>query len=191
VNLEAGSHIEYVHAARISQHYLDVLRIHPLIGRNFADAEDRPHGPKTAILSYSLWRNTFASNRNLVGQAVLLKGEPVTIIGVLPEGVTTPANADLYTAIQASREGEGTGTNFVCITRLRDGASWHEADAQINRAWLYRNNRYEWVDNPGAQVTYNSQPLQKGETEPLRPQVLALIWRRDLSCSSLAPISPG
>jgi len=193
VNLESGSHVQYVRAARISQHYLDVLSIHPLIGRNFSEAEDRPHGPKTAILSYSLWRNTFASEPNIIGQAVLLKGEPFTVIGVLPEGVTTPANADLYIAIQASREGEGTGTNFVCITRLRDGATWQEADAQINRAWLHRSNRYELGDNPGVQVTYYSQPLQKGETDTLRPQVLALMLAAGLilliACANLAGLT--
>ena len=138
VNLRAGSHVQYLHAGRISAHYLDVLAIHPLIGRNFSDAEDRPHGPKAAILSYSLWRNTFGSDPNILGQAILLKGEPYTVIGVLPEGATTPLNADLYTALQPSREGEGGGTNFEAITRLRDGATWQEADAEINRAWSLR-----------------------------------------------------
>ncbi len=101
-----------------------------------------------------------------------MKGEPYTVIGVLPEGATTPLNADLYTAIQASREGEGSGTNFEAITRLRDGATWQQADAEINRAWSLRTQRYELENNPGAQVTYYSVPLQKGETATLRPQVL-------------------
>ena len=82
-----------------------------------------------------MWRNTFSSNPNILGQAILLKGEPYTVIGVLPEGATTPLNADLYTALQPSREGEGGGTNFESITRLRDGATWQEANAEINRAW--------------------------------------------------------
>jgi len=124
VNLEAGSQAQYVFAGRISQHYLDVLATHPMIGRNFTEAEDRPHGPKSVILSYGLWRKSFASNPNILGQAVLLKGEPYTVIGVLPENATTPIEADLYTALQPGREGEGTGTNFVLITRLRAGATW-------------------------------------------------------------------
>jgi len=111
----------------------------------------------------------------MLGRSILLKGEPYTVIGVLPEGATTPLNADLYTAIQASRDGEGGGTNFAAITRLRDGATWQEADAQINRAWSHRANRYELRGNPGAQVSYYSVPLQKGETDTLRPQVVALM----------------
>src|SRR5258707_5516702 len=98
INLEAGSQVQYLHAGRISEHYLDVLAIHPIIGRNFSEAEDRPHGPKTAILSYGLWRNTFAANPKILGQTVLLKGEPYSLIGVLPEGATIPLSADLYTA---------------------------------------------------------------------------------------------
>jgi hypothetical protein len=91
---------------------------------------------------------------------------------------TTPLNADLYTAIQASRDGEGGGTNSSAITRLRDGSSWQEADAQINRAWSHRAARYELRGDPGAQVSYYSVPLQKGETDALRPQVVTLIVNR-------------
>jgi MacB-like periplasmic core domain len=120
VNLEASSRVQYVYAGRISAHYLDVLSIHPIIGRNFSDAEDVPHGPKTAILSYGLWRNAFGSTPKIVGQTIRLKGDPHTVIAVLPDGVTTPLNADIYTALQPSRQGEGVGTNFECITRLRD-----------------------------------------------------------------------
>jgi len=193
VNLQAGSHVQYLHAGRISEHYLDVLAIHPLIGRNFSEEEDRVHGPKSAILSYGLWRNTFGSNRNILGQAILLKGEPYTVIGVLPDGVTTPLNADLYTAIQASRAGEGAGTNFEAIIRLRDGATWQQADAQINRAWSHRSQRYELEDNPGAQVTYYSVPLQKGATAKLRPQALTLMLAAGfillIACANLAGLT--
>lgn len=193
VNLEAGSRAQYVRAGRISEHYLDVLAIHPLLGRNFTEAEDRPHGPKTAILSYGLWHSTFGSNPNILGQAILLKGEPYTVIGVLPEGVTIPVSADLYTALQPSRDGEGGGTNFEAITRLRDGATWQEADAEINRAWSLRTNRYELEDNPNAQVSYYSVPLQKGETATLRPQALALMLAAGfillIACANLAGLT--
>ena len=41
-------------AARVSGHYLDVLGVRPAVGRNLSDDEDRPHGPKVAILSYTV-----------------------------------------------------------------------------------------------------------------------------------------
>jgi len=193
VNLGLGSHGQYLRAGRISAHYLDVLALQPILGRNFSEDEDRPHGPKATVLSYGLWRNTFNSNPDIFGQSIVLKGEPHTVIGVLPDSSTTPLNADLYTALQPSRGGEGSGTNFDCITRLRDGATWQEADAEINRAWSVRAHRYELQNSPGAQVTYYSVPLQKGETDSLRPQVLALMLAAGfillIACANLAGLT--
>lgn len=193
LNLQAGSSLRYVQNRRISAHYLDVLGIQPAMGRNFSEDEDRPHGSQAAILSDSLWRSLFGADRNIVGRAILLKGVPYTVIGVLPQDATTPSNADVYTALQPSRDGEGGGTNFEDITRLRDGANWQEADAEINRAWSQRAGRYELAGNPDAQVTYYSVPLQKGQSATLRPQALTLMLAAGfillIACANLAGLT--
>lgn len=192
VNLQSGTHTQYLHAGRVSAHYFDVLGLHPFIGRVFSEEEDHRHGPLAAILSYSLWRKTFGSNPAILGQSVTLKGEPYTIVGVLPDHATTPINADIYTALQPSRQGEGGGTNYEAITRLRDGATWQQADAEINRAWAARAQRFVKA-NPGGHVTYYSVPLQKGETDVLRPQVLFLMLAAGsillIACANLAGLT--
>jgi macrolide transport system ATP-binding/permease protein len=192
VNLKSGSRAQYVQNSRVSAHYFDVLALQPLLGRNFSENEDRPHGPKTAILSHGLWRNVFSADPAILGQSILLKGEPHTVVGVLPQSAITPSNADVYTPLQPSREGEGGGKNFHAITRLRDGATWQEADAQINRAWAIRAQQIE-KDVPGAKVTYYSVPLQKGQTDSLRPQVLALMLAAGfillIACANLAGLT--
>jgi len=192
VNLQAGSRALYVHDGRVSAHYFDVLALQPIIGRSFSEEEDRPHGPKAVILSYNVWRN-LGADPSIIGQAILLRSEPCTVIGVLPQGATTPLNADVYTSLQPSRAGEGGGTNFDLITRLRNEATWQEADAEINRAWAFRKDRYELQNNPGAQVIYYSAPLQKGQTDSLRPQVLALMMAAGLilliACANLAGLT--
>jgi predicted permease len=165
-----------------------------MAGRNFSEDEDRPHGPRTAILSYALWRAAFGGDPNVLGQTILLKGERYTIIGVLHDGAVTPLSADLYTALQPSREGEGQATNFAPIMRLRDGADWERADAEINRAWAGSARFQRFArGNPGAQITYYAVPLQKGETDPLRPQVLALMLAAGLilliACANLAGLT--
>jgi predicted permease len=191
LNLQAGSHAQYVHDGRISAHYFDVLALHPIMGRNFSEEEDRPHGPKAAILSYNVWHD-LGADRNILGQAILLRSEPYMVIGVLPEGATTPLNADVYTSLQPSREGEGEGANFEAITRLRNGATWQEANAQINRAWALVAQRFE-AANPGTRVTYYSVALQKGETDSVRPQVLALMLAAGfillIACANLAGLT--
>ena len=192
VNLQAGDQIQYVHQGRISAHYLDVLAVHPMLGRNFTEDEDQPHGPRAAILSYGLWRNTFGGDAGLVGRTIRLKGEPYMVAGVLPESVRTPLNADLYTAIQPSRTGEGSGTNYQPVVRLRDGATWQEADAELSRAWadhIARMNQH----NPGSRFDYYFVPLQKGLTAGLRPKALALMVAAGfillIACANLAGLS--
>ncbi|HVH73058.1 MAG TPA: ABC transporter permease, partial [Candidatus Dormibacteraeota bacterium] len=189
VNLKAGSRVQYVRNARVSAHYFDVLALQLVLGRHFSEDEDRPHGPKAAILSYPLWRTLFGADPGILGQAILLKGEPHTVVGVLPQDAITPSNADVFTPLQPSREGEGGGSNFDVSTRLRDGATWQEADAQINRAWAIHAQRFE-KEYLGVHRTYYSVPLQKGETESLRPQVLALMLSAGfillIACANLA-----
>jgi macrolide transport system ATP-binding/permease protein len=194
VNLRGDGKVEYLHAGRVSAHYFDVLGVQPLLGRNFSEDEDRPHGPKSAILSYGLWRNTFGADANILGHAMLLKGEPYTIIGVLPQNTTTPLNADVYTPLQATRDGEGEGTNFRPFLRLRDGATWHQADAEMNRAWAHTKREDNFAkENPGAQRTYYCVPLQRGQTEPLRPQVLGLMLSAGvillIACANLSGLT--
>jgi len=192
VNLQAGNRVEYVHQGRISAHYLDVLGVHPLLGRNFIETEDQPHGPRAAILSHAFWRNTFGEDPSLVGRTIHLKGEPYTVIGVLAEGVRSPLNADLYTALQPSREGEGSGTNYDVIGRLRDGASWQQADAELSRAWADHIARME-QHNPGNRYDYYFVPLQKGQTSALRPKALALMAAAGfillIACANLAGLA--
>ncbi len=194
VNLRAGTHVQYLQAVRVSAHYFDVLGLHPVLGRNFSEDEDRPHGPRAAILSYSLWRAAFGANPNVLGQAALLKGEPYTIVGVLPSNAVTPFNADVYTPLEPSREGEGGSPNFRAIVRLRAGANWQRAGAEINRAWS-RSTRFQRLTktSPGLQMTFYPVPLQDAETDSLRPQVLALMLSAGfillIACANLAGLT--
>jgi len=192
VNLQAGERVQYVHQGRISAHYLEVLAVRPVLGRNFTEAEDQPHGPGAAILSYAFWRSTFGANPDLVGRTIHLKGEPCTVIGVLPQGVRTPLNADLYTAIQPTREGEGSGTNYLAVARLRDGTTWQQANAELSRAWA---DHIAWMErrSPGSRYEYYFVPLQQGQTAELRPKALALMVAAGfillIACANLAGLA--
>ena len=191
-NMQAGTHIDYVHDGRVSAHYFDVLGIRPVLGRTFSDEEDRRNGQKAVILSYGLWRNIFGSDRGLIGQVIHLKGEPYTVIGILPERQVTPLNADLYTALQPTPTGEGEGSNYELIFRLKDGATWQQADAEMNRAWAYRVSQIE-SKNPGTRVIYYTVPLQRGATAELRPKAMALMLSAGLilliACANLAGLT--
>jgi predicted permease len=193
VNLQADGRAQYVHDARVSAHYLDVLGLHPMLGRNFTADEDLPNGPQAAILGYDLWKNTFGADRALIGQVIHLKGEPYTVVGVLPRGAVTPINADLYTPLKPSRHGEGGGTNYSVLVRLKDGATWQQADAEINQAWSEQARHFAKQYPAGTQVSFNAVPLQQGQAAELRPRALALMMAAGfillIACANLAGLT--
>jgi macrolide transport system ATP-binding/permease protein len=192
-NLESSSkQTSYIHNGRVSEQYFDVLGIRPAVGRNFSQSEDSPNGPRAAILGYELWRTTFNADRSLIGSTIHLKGEPYTVIGVLPQNATTPLNADVYTSLQPSPKGEGNGTNFGVIFRLKDGATWQEANSEINRAWAARIAQIE-SRNPGARIEFYTVPFQKGVTAELRPRAIGLMFAAGfillIACANLAGLT--
>ena len=192
VNLQAGSAVQYVRASRVSAHYFEVLGTLPRLGRTFTEEEDRAGGPQAAILSDGLWRTTFGADPRVIGTNILVKGEPYTVVGVLPPHTSTPQAADVFTPIRANREGEGVGTNFTAIVRLKPGATWQQADAQINQAWWEHARRFE-KQNPGAHAEYYTIALQQGQASELRGPVVALMWAVSfilmIACANLAALT--
>jgi predicted permease len=80
-----------------------------------------------------LWRSTLRGDEQIIGKALLLKGAPYTVVGVLPPHTITPTKADLFTPLQPSTTGECGGNNCGILIRLKPGASWQQARSQLSR----------------------------------------------------------
>jgi predicted permease len=159
-NLEAGGRAQYVHDQRVSASYFDVLGLRPMIGRSFTASEDTPGGPRVVVLSYGLWKNTFGGDANIVGQSIRLKSVPYTVIGVLPARAQTPSAVDLWTSLRPDTSEEGGGDNFEPILRLKNGATWEQANAQLSQLQSL-TSRVVQKRYPGAQISYYAVPLQQ------------------------------
>ena len=172
VNLVANGTAANVEQRRVSAGYFSVLGVAPYIGREFTRDEDRTGGEPVAILSYGLWTRVFGSDRGIVGRAITLRGEPYTVVGVMPDGFTTGSPTDVWTPLRPSTTGEGGGSNYGMIARVRTNASWSEANAEVGR-----------LGSPAARegykpdVTALSQlvPRQDAETADIR-QPLLMLW---------------
>ncbi len=131
VNFAAGSSVRTVRQGRVSTGYFRVLGVPPMLGRGFSPTEDRAGGPPAAVLSYALWKHSLGGDPAAIGRAVMLRGEPYTIVGVMPAGFESSARADLWTPLRPSRSGEGRGSNYNIVARLRPGVTWARAGGQI------------------------------------------------------------
>jgi predicted permease len=174
VNLQMQTTAHYVHQQRVSAGYFEVLGIRPIIGRTFTAEEDRPHGPKAVILSFEAWKSLFFADRSIVGESILLKGEPHVVIGVLPADVHTTAVADVWTPLQPATSGEGEGENYHVVMRLKDGSSWAEANAQL--ANLHPRSFLKFMkENSGRGPWLSALPLQQDLASRARTPVTMLM----------------
>jgi predicted permease len=192
VNLQAAGRAQYVHGQRVSARYFDVLGLRPMIGRSFTAAEDTPGGSRAVVLSYGLWKNTFDGDANVVGKAVRLKDVPYTIIGVLPAKAHTPSSVDLWTSLRPDSSEEGGGDNFQPILRLKEGATWQQADAQLSQLQSL-TSRFVQKKHPGAQVTYYAVPLQQSLAVETRMPAMILMSAVSfvllVACANLAGLA--
>ena len=79
--------------AHVEANFLPVFGVSPIAGRSFTREEDRPNGPRVALISYGLWQGRFGADPKILGQQIPLDGTSTTIIGVLPRSFELPTLA--------------------------------------------------------------------------------------------------
>ena len=195
VNLQAGSSpgagVRYVREMRVSAHYFDVLGVPLFLGREFTEEEDRHGGPPVAVLSYALWRSVFHDDRQIIGNIIQLKGEPYTVVGVLPPHAQTTQIADLWTPLQPAPAGECGGNNCGIILRLAPGATWQQAAAQLSH--LRKPNFSELESKYKGHAWFYASPMAKDVGRETRTPVLVLMLAVSfillIACANLAGLT--
>ena len=71
----------------VSPQYFDVVAVQPMLGRRpVSDQAETPGSPAEVVLGYALWQRAFAGSASALGQIITVSREPLTIVGVMPEG---------------------------------------------------------------------------------------------------------
>jgi predicted permease len=172
VSLVAQTRTLTVAPERISAGYFRVLGVPPTIGREFTADEDVVGGPALAVLSQQLWRTAFGGDQSIVGQTILLKGEPHTVVGVAAASFRNNSEADLWTPLRPSTTGEGAGTNYGVVVRLKDDTSWIQAAAEVGAAADSALTRR--TSDDGVTMSHTMLPLQQQMTNDVRLPLLLL-----------------
>jgi putative ABC transport system permease protein len=75
---------EHLIGLRVTRNLLPMLGIKPLLGRTFAEADDRTPPPTEIVLSHRLWQRRFGADPAILNKPLTLNGELYTVIGVMP-----------------------------------------------------------------------------------------------------------
>jgi putative ABC transport system permease protein len=111
-----------------------LLGVQPLLGRDFAPADEIPGAPMVAILNHRFWVSRFGGRADIVGMRVQMNGSPATIIGVMPKGFDFPTKWDLWIPLVQTaglKQRGPTSMAFLAVGRLRDGVSLRQARTEL------------------------------------------------------------
>jgi predicted permease len=81
-----GSKPDRAFTQYVTGNYFEGLGVRPVLGRFFAPSEGlTPGADPYVVLSYAYWKQHFAADANIVGRKIALDGQPMTVIGVVPQ----------------------------------------------------------------------------------------------------------
>ena len=134
--LRGAGEPETVIAVQATTNFFSTLGVKPFLGRDFHAGEDAAAGPFAAILTHSYWRSRFGGDPRVVGRAIQLDSNSVTIVGVLPAGFefAPRGNAQLWVPLHITGDlvTRRSLRWLSVIGRLARGATPAQARAEMN-----------------------------------------------------------
>ena len=134
--------IEYV-----SGNYFTMLGVPAALGRTWGAGEgEQPGADPVVVLSQQYWQRQFGGDPSLIGRSITLNGQPVTVLGVMPEtfsgaqwSIASGAWVPAPMLPQLLEGGQGLLENreapaFKVMARLKPGVAPAEARAAVEVA---------------------------------------------------------
>ena len=128
---------ERIQAMTVTPSFFRVLKVQPMRGQAFTDAQGEVGQEQVVILSYGFWQRVFGGRDEAIGQDLRLGGEPYRIVGVMDPGFRF-LNPDIqlfrpaaFTAQDRSDESRH-GNSWQQFARLEPGTTIEQAQSQVD-----------------------------------------------------------
>jgi putative ABC transport system permease protein len=133
--ITGGGEPERVWGSQVSGNFFRMLRVTPILGRDFTSEDEQIGHEQVVILSYGLWQRHYGADAAVLGKTILLDGNPFTVVGVLPRTFSlygTLPEFELWKPFafdrtQLNREDH----ELVIFGRLKDGVPVSQANAEM------------------------------------------------------------
>jgi predicted permease len=151
------------------------IGVAPLRGRLFTPEDDRPGAERTVILRASLLKRLFGGRDSIIGQRIVLSGEPHTVIGVLPDEFKVPLDGvELWTPFSLSLNANDPSyfysDNAYGYARLKPAVSIESARSamRVLAAQLEK-------EHPTGGFVPTLSPLSTADAGEVRPALYVLL----------------
>jgi predicted permease len=164
MSLTGADKPERIYGALTTANYFDLLRAHPILGRGFLPEEEfRGGGGAVAVISESMWRTRFASDRSIIGRPIQINRHLFTIVGVAPpdfQGCKTGLRADVWIplgmdpVIWGPNRPEDRGAFWLNVLgKLKPGVDRRQAEGELNLLMQEVIETTRNVDRGPSQIT--------------------------------------
>jgi putative ABC transport system permease protein len=119
----------------ISANAFRLIGERPVVGRDFLPEDDLPGATPVVLLGNGIWKNRYGSDPSVIGRTIKVNEQPVTVIGIMPEGFKFPVTADLWVPLvnlAGVAEQTRETRNLDAFGRLADGVTLAQARAELN-----------------------------------------------------------
>ncbi|HEU5210965.1 MAG TPA: ADOP family duplicated permease [Longimicrobiales bacterium] len=182
-------HGESAHLARTvlaTGDYFDLIGVRPHVGRFFTDEESRLGGERVAVVGYGYWQRQLGGASDVLGRTVQLAGNPYTIIGVAPQGLTTIdlTPAELWFPLEVAQgdlapEGWADSRNWWwmrTLVRRAEGVTPAQAGAEATALHVAGRESQIAEGNYGADTRIEAYPLVVAERPGVGSEPAVARW---------------
>jgi len=172
---EAGGFIpEQVRGVNVSPAFFDMLGVRAAMGRTFRADEEQPGRGRVVVLTDGFWRRRFGGDPGVIGRTVLIDGQPLSVVGVLPSDfyfLWPDTAVFMPMTIDGVFRGQRSAHSIVVLARLASGVTRSGADADLARVARNLEQAYPATNDGWSAQLVPVFPLNKA----LQPAVLVLL----------------
>jgi predicted permease len=148
MNLSADDRVpEQYPGVYISANGFDIIGEQAALGRAFGPEDDKPGAQPVVLISDSVWKTRYASDPGIVGKPIRVNALPVTVIGVMPEGIKWPFTAEVWmpmAQLPPAFRAQGRQSRFLMgYGRLADGVTIEQAQSEMTNISMQLQTEYQ------------------------------------------------
>jgi len=174
-NLSDPDRPERMQGTRVSPSGLPMLGATLVTGRLFREDEAEPGQDRVVILSERFWNRRFDADSGIVGQTLLLSGEPFLVVGVMREAFMFPdQRQDFWVPFPRDFNSERESRFIQVVGRMRTGQSLAAVDAEVKAVARRLEEGYP-VTNAGMSARANTLYDELIPSEPRQAAIITMV----------------
>ena len=122
--------------AWVSSSFFRMIGQGPVVGRDFRAEDDLPGTPAAIVIANSVWQQRYGGDPSALGRVLRMNGITGTIVGVMPEGMRFPDEAQIWIVASQMpaplRRAPRQARNYYAIGRLADGVTLEQAQSELD-----------------------------------------------------------